>query len=335
LRYFGGLIAAIGQRYDGHPDLETVDMAIVGPWGEGEGTEKLTEKTRSALFNCYLDNFQKTPLNYVPSGNDRYPQGQLLKGMDIAASWPDGTSVGSRYVGYRFSCWGDYLPDGREINNFGGLGIWSHMRDDYPREIIKSGMADSWKKSPITMEICGTFMKWIDTYKYDEEIVTHIFNEAVKLHVSSFNAKSSPVPDVWSPLVDKWLNKMGYRFVVRQMIVPTNVYRQGQLSFTSIWENVGCAPIYKDYKLAVRLRSAQKTVILPADANIREWLPGDIVCDENLFIPYNTPLGKYHLDIAIVAPVSYEPRVKLAIEGRTDDGWYNIGDIEVKEAMIN
>ena len=46
------------------------------------------------------------------------------------------------------------------------------------------------------------------------------------------------------------------------------------------------------------------------------------------------PLGKYQLEIAIVSPVSYEPRVKLAIEGITDDGWYPMGEIEVKEAQL-
>ena len=31
------------------------------------------------------------------------------------------------------------------------------------------------------------------------------------------------------------------------------------------------------------------------------------------------------------APVSYESRVKLAIEGVTADGWYPMGEIEVKK----
>jgi hypothetical protein len=29
------MIRALGRRYDGHPDLESVDLAIVGAWGEG------------------------------------------------------------------------------------------------------------------------------------------------------------------------------------------------------------------------------------------------------------------------------------------------------------
>jgi hypothetical protein len=98
-----------------------------------------------------------------------------------------------------------------------------------------------------------------------------------------------------------------------------------------LWENIGVAPIYKDYKLTVRLRNAQKTILLPTDVNLREWLPGNINCEENVYVPHDAPLGKYQLDIGVVAPVTFEPRVKLAIDGKTDDGWYHIGEIEIKE----
>jgi len=345
VQYFGGFIAALGQRYDGHPDLESVDISIVGPWGEGEGSGLLSEKTRAALLNSYLDNFKKTPLHLLQCSRgddpakdpiynheDADPKVQY-NGTLIAASWPDGSNRGPhmRPVGYRFDCIGDYNRDRKIPNNFGAKKDRDHMQDFYPREIIETGMADAWKKTPITFEICWTFMHWIEQFKWDEEMVSHILNEALKWHVSSFNAKSSPVPEAWRPLIDKWLNKMGYRYVVRQFVYPSFVYRQGQFAFQSVWENIGVAPIYKDYQLAVRLRNSQKTILLPVNANIREWLPGDIICDDKLFIPHHTPLGTYQLEIAIVAPVSFEPRVKLAIEGQTDDGWYSMGEIEIRD----
>src|SRR5512136_1469800 len=62
LQYFGGLIRAIGKRYDGHPDLELVDVSIVGAWGEGAGADQLTDSTRHSLLDCYLDTFRHTPL---------------------------------------------------------------------------------------------------------------------------------------------------------------------------------------------------------------------------------------------------------------------------------
>ena len=35
LKYWGEFVAAAGARYDGHPDLDTVDISSVGYWGEG------------------------------------------------------------------------------------------------------------------------------------------------------------------------------------------------------------------------------------------------------------------------------------------------------------
>ena len=36
---FGKMIRELGKRYDGHPDLEAVDLSIIGWAGEGGGTE--------------------------------------------------------------------------------------------------------------------------------------------------------------------------------------------------------------------------------------------------------------------------------------------------------
>jgi len=62
VQYFGGMIRAMGERYNGHPDLESVDMALVGAWGEGAGSPLLTDKTRKALVDCYLEAFPDTYL---------------------------------------------------------------------------------------------------------------------------------------------------------------------------------------------------------------------------------------------------------------------------------
>ena len=327
VNYFGGMIAAMGQRYDGHPDLESVDVSFIGHWGEGTGTHLLSEKTRLALINSYLDNFKKTHLIFQPlNGDAPYPE-LLVRGTNIAAYWPDGTNNGvgpkMRHLGWRIDCLGDM--------DFWPQWNYSHMRDVYPEDIVKSGMKDAWKKTPIAMEICGTFLRWMEKQKYDEKTVEYIFDQALKWHVSSFNAKSSAVPEAWSPLVDKWLKKMGYRFVLRKFTYPSEVKSQGQLRLTTWWENKGVAPIYRDYKFAVRLKSKTHTQVIATSADIRTWLPGDIVFEEKLYIPHDMPLGEYQIEVAIVDPVAFDPRVKLAIEGVNTDSWYTMGKIKITD----
>jgi hypothetical protein len=325
---FGGLVRHLGARYDGHPDLEAVDVAIVGYWGEGSGGHQLTDRTRRALIGAYLEGFRKTPLLLQPLNGDAPDPAALLRGLPIAATWPDGTDNGSgpgtRHLGWRIDClgdlgfWKDRLPD------------WSHMHDVYPRQIVQSGMAEAWRRAPVAMEICGTFRSWRDEQGYREKEVRDVFDQALKWHVSSFNAKSSPVPAEWRALVDEWLGRMGYRFVLRRFTYPARVRPHGALPFTSWWENKGVAPCYRDFRLALRLVGPQRSQVLLTDADVRGWLPGDSLYDDRVFVPADLPEGDYQLQVGLVDRDTRQPRVRLAIEGRADDGWYPMGRIVVE-----
>lgn len=324
VKYFGGMIKALGQRYDGHPDLESVDLSIVGYWGEGSGSYLLTDQTRLALINAYLDNFKKTTLTFQPLNGDAPDPGVLVKGTNIAAYCPDerniGTGMQMRNLGWRLDCHGDLRSSG-----------WNHMTDVYPEDIIKSGMSEAWKKAPVTLEICATFLSWLEQYKYSKEMVEYVFEEGLKWHMSSFNAKSSAVPKEWRPLVDKWLNRMGYRFVLRRFTYPAYVTPNGKLSFNSWWDNKGVAPIYKkNFPLAIRLINKKRTEVLITDADITTWLPGDNIYDDSVFIPLDMPLGVYELQIGIIDRQSHKPKVNLAIEGKDPEGWYLLGKLEIK-----
>lgn len=306
--YFGGMIRALGDRYDGHPDLEAIDLSIVGAWGEGAGSELLSQNTREALVNAYTDSFKKTPLIalLMDDKTNKYANSQIP-------------------VGWRVDCIGDLGFWANEQNG------WSHMYDFYPREIIACNVQDDWKISPVSFEICGTFLSWRDKQGYGREEVQYIFDQSLKWHISSFNAKSSPVPEEWSDSVDEWLKKMGYRFVLRRFTYSPEIQQNGKLGFTSWWENVGVAPCYKDFILAIRLKSVEnESVMICPEVNLKKWLPGDIVYDNAVFLPSDLPAGNYYLQIALVDRLKHKPRINIAIEGKAADGWYQLGKIKVK-----
>jgi hypothetical protein len=327
LQYFGGMIKSLGDRYDGHPDLESVDISFIGYWGEGSGGHLLTDKTRIALINCYLDHFKKTHLIFQPLNGDAPDAGVLVRGLPIAASWPGGIDNGTgpqmRNLGWRFDCLGDL--------NFWPEWRMNHMMDIYPRDIVKSGMAEAWKKAPVSMEICGTFLRWKQKQKYDEEDVKYIFDQALKWHISTFNAKSSAVPTEWRPLVDEWLKRMGYRFVLRKFTYPSIIAPHGQIAITTWWENKGVAPVYRDYRFAIRIRNKQREKILLTDADLKQWLPGDIIYEEKVYLPYDFPEGTYDVEVGIVSPETLQPCIKLAISGVDENGWYPMGKMDVRQ----
>ena len=307
VQYFGGFIKQLAKRYDGHPALEAVDLSIVGAWGEGAGSELLSQKTRQLLVKSYTDNFKKTPL--------------------IALLTDEKTNMyasSQAHVGWRVDCIGDLGFWAKEQNG------WTHMYDYYPESIIRFGVKDSWKKAPISLEICGTLYRWKNQEGYTGEQVKYIFEQTLKWHISSFNAKSSPVPPEWEPLVNEWLKKMGYRFVLRKFSCPETVKRNSRLPFETWWENKGVAPCYKNFSFAIKLNNNKDSITFLTGADIREWLPGDNLYDNNVFIPPNFTPGDYNLQIAIIDPQTGKAKIQLAIEGKNSDGWYDLGKIKIE-----
>ncbi len=322
VKEFGGFIRALGARYDGDPDLNLVDISILAAWGEGAGTELLTDATRRALLDSYLDSFHKTPL-VTQLGDEKtvaYTLSRARGGAgDSLVAEQRAASLGLERprVGWRADCLGD-LGEFSKTQNL--------MTDYYPEDIIQLGLAGVWKTAPVTMEACGVMQSWKDK-GWD---ISYIINQAVKWHVSSFNAKSSAVPAAWWPQVNDWLNRMGYRFVLGRFTYPGVIDASRKLAFTSWWENKGNAPAYRRYPLAIRLKNNTYSVTLITDADVRTWLPGDNLYNNSVFVPASMPNGDYRLEIALVDPANRQPKIKLAIAGRDPDGWYPLGKIGVQ-----
>ena len=321
-QYFGRAIAELGKRYDGHPDFEYVDMSIVGFWGEGRGSALLTQQTREALVNAYTDNFKKTILIINLD--------ELTSTINYARSQAN--------AGLRFDCVGDLGFRDRSEDQLG----WNHMDDFYAQGIINFGMQDAWKTAPVSLEVCGTIKSWVGPRDecqhcqgYGEDELKYIFDETLKWRISSFNNKSSGVPDEYRPLVDEWLKRMGYRFVLRQFSYPEFAAQGEKVSFLSWWDNKGVAPIYKkNFQLAFRLANEKGSHIFFTDADINSWMPGDNLYDDAIFIPWDMPAGNYRLQVGIVDRQTREPGVNLAIEGRDSEGWYSLGKLEIKETNL-
>jgi hypothetical protein len=308
LEHYGKLIRTFAAKYDGHPDMESIDVRIVGAWGEGGGTALLKKETAMALMDLYLDSFKKTPIKLLLT--DKFSNQYAISKMD---------------VGYRADCLGDL---GFWARNSEG---WTHMYDYYPQGITNFGVKDAWKKAHVSFEMCGTFPNWKNVQGYTPEDVKYIFDQALKWHTSTFNGKSSAIPDEYMPQVEEFMKRMGYRFVLRRFGYPAVVAPDQKVTFTTWWENKGVAPAYRPFQFAIRLENGSYTKTYVTGANVIEWLPGDILHDEALFIPHDIPIGNYNIQVALLDHLTGEPAINLAIEGKRPDGWYTMGTIRVNK----
>jgi len=325
-REFGGMIRELGARYDGDPDLELVDIATVGAWGEGAGSELLTAVTRESLMDSYLDSFHKTPLvlQLADKRTTAYALSRAGQRINSMAAAPDLLTASPQGppLGWRADCLGD----------MGGFSSTENiMTDIYPEAIVGLGLSDAWKTGPVSMEACWVMQHW----KSHGWSLKYIMDQAIKWHMSSFNAKSSEVPAEWQPQVNEWLNRMGYRFILRRFTYPAVIGANRKLPFTSWWENKGDAPAYRSYRLALRLTHTGAATILVTDANIKSWMPGDSLYDDAVFLPPTVEDGDYKIDLALLDPLTNQPKIKLAIAGVEPDGWYALGTIEVHAHEVN
>jgi len=319
-------IKRLGARYDGHPDIDHIDLGSVGWWGEwhmsGSRAAKMpTRESRKKIIDAYLAAFRRTPLLMLIGGREwlRYAT--------------------QRGTGWRADCLGD----------MGGFSkTWCHMRNAYPSLLKEAGAGEVWKSAPIAWESCWEMRRWVK----ERWPLRFIFNYALALHGSYLNNKSAPLPEGGQVRreIERFLRRLGYRLVLRELKHPRRVRRGEVLNLVMKWQNVGSAPCYRPYRLAYRLTSNNgyaKTFV--GKVTVDKWMPGsiEVFTDEffrqpadlplgevvevvdRVVLPANMPVGVFRLALGVVGQRTSEPVVRLGIKGRTEDGWYPLSELEV------
>jgi hypothetical protein len=83
----------------------------------------------------------------------------------------------------------------------------------------------------------------------------------------------------------------------------------------------------------LRLKGARETVDHAVDADIRDWLPGDIIVNDDWKLPDALCPGAYLLQAGIVTPVPGMPTVRFACDAPMEDGFCTVGKIIIEQSM--
>jgi hypothetical protein len=304
LELWGGVIREFGRRYDGHPALESMDIAYIGPWGEGDGECSVEQCERFAQL--WRDALPRTPRLALIAGD------QLRAGLESGAGW-------------RCDCFGDVgcwseasAPD--EL-------CWNHMYEYYPSALVAAGARDSWKSAPVHLETCWVPMHWFQK-GFDLDF---ILQQGLKYHATYFMPKSTALPPEWMEQISQFCRRLGYRFVFRTAVWDDEMV-DNSFCFRTWIENVGVAPIYHRYDFALRFRQNQHEVIVAFDdVDIRAWLPGDVWLDRAVALPAGFQRGSVELSAGLVDE-SRQARVSFAVEETEPDRWLPLGEIELQAA---
>jgi len=319
-------IKRLGERYDGHPDIDHIDIGSVGWWGEwhmsnAKGVSMPTPETQQKIVDAWLTAFKKTQLLMLIGG------GKML------------TYATQHGCGWRADCLGD----------MGGFSkTWCHMRKGYPFWIKQAGVEDAWKTAPVAWESCWDMRRWVQ----EKWPLRFIFNYALALHGSVLNNKSAPLPEgpEIRPEIERFVRRLGYRLVLRELKHPATAAAGKELALSMKWQNVGSAPCYRPYRLAYRLTNDNGIAkVLPSTITVNKWMPGSVplftedfykgewdlpngevndVADK-VALPADIPPGRYRLSIAVIGEKTLAPAIRLGIHGRAEDGWYPLSSLDV------
>lgn len=319
-------IKRLGERYDGHPDLDHLDPGSIGWWGEwhlsGSKNCKLpTLENRKKVVDTYLAAFTKTPLV------------MLINGKECTAHAVE------RGTGWRADSMGD-------LGSFSPT--WNHMRNAYPAWIREGKAQDAWKNGPIAYEPPAAVAEFVEK-KWP---LRWIFNYALACHGSLFSGKSGRLPDDenFRRELERFLRRLGYRLVLKELTHPAQVRAGEKLKLGMKWQSIGSAPCYHPYRVAWRLTASDGQYrVFVSDITVDKWLPGSIelFTDEffkeppdlppgeihdvawALSVPDDLSAGTYALSLAVVGENDEHPVVQLGIEGRAEDGWYPLSKVTV------
>ncbi|PBC06792.1 DUF4832 domain-containing protein [Mesorhizobium sp. WSM3859] len=288
----GKLIAALGQRYGQSPAIDSIDIGIIGDWGEQHfwKTEPSPPYPRTETLKWLFDEFRT------------HIKGPLV--VNDGIWWNDKEAFHyaiSKGLGWRADCWG-----GRR-----------EMQLNYP--LMVADVPNAWKSGPVIVEPCGVMSDWVLRNSQWQRSLQW----AVDNHVSKISNKSEPIPAEMLPAVGNMLTKLGYRVVLRRAAFPTSIHSGSNFAVQLNWSNTGNAPMYFDRHVLVRIG----TLVKDSRVSMQGFLPGDRT-DTVTIGTAGLAAGTYPVQIGLAPPGSETPDITLAIRG--DGPWYMLGKLVVR-----
>ena len=156
-----------------------------------------------------------------------------------------------------------------------------------------------------------------------------MIDRTLRWHITGFNAKSMPIPFAWRDKIDRWLDSMGYHFVVRVCRFPAAAAPGDTLAIQLTVENAGVAPLYTPVPLRLRLVSDRHTYAVTTAVDVRRWLPGDTVETVTLPLPADAEPGTYSLEMGLGGGDA--PAVQLEMQTDRDGEYSRLATVTIRK----
>ena len=297
LEKHGRFIKALGDRYDGHPRIEFLDVGSYGIWGEWHTANGKPWPIRRRIIDMYIDSFQETPLVQMSDDAEALAysisQGTGFRRDGVGSPWHEKTWIGSsKYA---------------EVKGF----------------------ADQWTRAPVVFEWFGPHDFLVRRqWSFDSAV-----NFILANHATYINDNLGSVPEADRPKLEELARRCGYRFVIREISHAPSIQPGDRLSVSMKWANVGVGKLYRQHPLTLYLLDKDGKISVrqqQSGIDSSSWLPGDHQVIGAIDVPKALPHGEYTLGVALVDPHTGNPAIRLAIDVPESDRLHRISRVTVK-----
>lgn len=277
----GGLIKAMGARWNRDPQVAFVQIGLLGHWGEWHTWP------RSELF--------------APDAVQR----EVVEGL--RAAFPDKHLMGRTATGALSQAWLGYHDDMIPDDTL-GPEEWKFLPN-----LKAAGRGDNWKVAPTGGEMVpGAAVRYLGR-DWDQTL------RAVKEgHLSWIGPYCPTLVDskdaTFRDRAAELSRRLGYEFRLERLAVA-----DGKLRLEGT--NQGVAPFYYRWPLRFALLDGKGIAVATSDASadVRKWLPGSFAATANL--PKPPKAGTYRLAVGLIDPWVSKPTVRFANRLDVVDGW--------------
>jgi len=292
----GAFLEALGRRYDGHGDVEFLDIGSYGIWGEWHTPHPAPVAVRKQIVDAYLRAFRRTPLVFMSDDAEvlayALSRGAGLRRDGVGSPWHEQNWIGSKkYAG---------VP----------------------------GMARAWEQAPVVFE-------WFGDYAYLKSRAWS-FDAAVEFmlrnRVTLINDNIGRAPPEAMPQLEKLARLAGARLVLRELRHPAAARPGALLTLHTKWANVGVGKLYRPWVLRFSLLDDGGQPVFSADARTdpRGWLPGEREITESISLPADLKPGEYTLAAGLADPAGARRAFRLAIDAPFTEGRHLLSRIRIR-----
>ena len=286
-------VKALGERYDGHPDVPYIDIRSFGNWGEQHyyeieeaGWEYITpEMFQQDYLQPYLDAFPNTLL--VNSGREkRYAE---------VYQWAVEQGMSMRRDGIM------YFYDGSEC-------------------------MDVYGKAPAIYELAYGYSDLVEMGLWDEEKLMEAL-EAGKpsyLQVSQEMYQSDPA------FFDAVANLLGYHFRLKTVTYPHTLSVGEPCEMTFTFSNDGLTPLYEPALVYLGVLDEDGNLLRRylTQMDPHDWMPDETATHRVSIYLEGLEPGSYRLAVGLYRqPEDENPTYLLGTSGGTEDKWYPFGNL--------